>query len=115
MVEKFLNMPNGKAYGLTLLGKTAELCIDKVQLMQSAATLPGRLMPICPGLESCYPRRIQAANASQGNTTRHQHSFDAALSRDRSALSDVQPNFCYADLLPMSHCSQDRLWHRVAF
>lgn len=32
MVEKFLSNPGSEAVGLTMLGKTSEICIDKVLL-----------------------------------------------------------------------------------
>ena len=36
MVEKFLKQPGGEAVGLTMLGKTAEICVDKVLLVMHA-------------------------------------------------------------------------------
>ncbi len=33
MVERFLKNPGHEAVGLTMLGKTAEICVDKVLLI----------------------------------------------------------------------------------
>lgn len=39
MVEKFLTNPGSEAVGLSMLGKTAEVCVHKVLPFKQAATL----------------------------------------------------------------------------
>ena len=45
MVEKFLTNPGCEAVGLSMLGKTAEVCVDKVPLIMQTC---------CTGCSGCY-------------------------------------------------------------